>query len=130
MRRKTGQAGIAIDTNMLLAIPQFKVDVLEMAEELLGKQKVVMPEQVYAELSKFAEKKGKTGREAKIALNLAKKRGVKIVKVGAEDADSALLKLAERGFIIATNDKALRKSAKRMPARVLYLRKTKFVEIG
>lgn len=130
MHRKTGQAGIAVDTNMLLAIPQFKVDVLGMAEELLGKQKMVMPEQVYAELSKFAEKNGKIGREAKIALNLAKKRGVKIVKVAAENADSALLKLAERGFIIATNDKALRKSAKGKPARVLYLRKTKFVEIG
>lgn len=130
MPGKTECAGVAIDANMMLAIPRFKVDVLSGIEELLGRQKVVVPKQVYAELMGLGKQGGRLGSEARIALELLKKRGVEIVEVEAKGADEALLKLAGMGFMVATNDKGLKKQAKGLSARVIYLRKKKFVEIG
>ena len=123
----TGEKMIALDANMLLSIEQFKVDVLSQIKLLEGKVKFVIPFQVWKELQSL-KKRGKTlEKRVKIAEQLIKKRKVKRVRVTAENADKALVKLAEKGAIVATNDKALKKEIKKVNGIIMFLRKRSFI---
>jgi len=119
---------VAIDTNMLLAINELKVDVFTQIKQTLGKVEFVVPKQVFEELIKI-EKKGKTAQKnVNIAKILMKKNNVKKVRVNAKNADSALLKLS-KGALIASNDKELKKAVQKNSGHVIYLRQGKFIEI-
>ena len=120
---------VALDTNMLTAISQFRVDVLDGIEEVLGKSSLIVPMQVVSELEVMVEKGGKLGKAAKLALDIISEKGIEKVKVDAENADSALLKLSGQGFKIATNDRELRKAVKKSSGHVLYLRQKKKLEL-
>ena len=123
----TGEKMIALDANMLLSIEQFKVDVLSQIKLLEGRVKFVIPFQVWKELQSL-KKRGKTlEKRVKIAEQLIKKRKVKRVRVTAENADKALVKLAEKGAIVATNDKALKKEIKKVNGIIMFLRKRSFI---
>lgn len=119
---------IALDTNFLLAIGQFKVDVFEGIREKIGGARFFVPGQVLKELN-AVKRKGKSEKAAaEIALKEIKKNKVKALKVSAANADSALLKLAQKGFFVATNDSALKRELKKC-THLLYLRKKSFVEM-
>jgi len=120
---------VAWDTNMLLNIARFNVDVFSQAKELLGRAEFIVPRQVMAELGEIEKKGGKLRREARIAMELVEKRGVKVVDVDAHSADDALLALCPKA-IIATNDKELKISVRELNGRVLYLRARRFLEMG
>ncbi len=123
-----GTTKIALDTNMLLAVAQFKVDVFEQIRNLFGQAELYVPGQVEEELEKI-EKKGKTRKtEVGIARELMEKHNVKVVFSEEKDADTALVSLSEKGYWIATNDKELKKRIQNQ--KVLYLRKKKFLEKG
>jgi rRNA-processing protein FCF1 len=119
---------IAVDTNMLLNIARFKVDFFNEAKKLIGKADFVLPNQIVEELQKLALKKGKIGVEAKIALQILAKKGIKTRQINDLSADDALLKLAEQ-CIIATNDRKLMASVKRIGGKVLFLRQRKFLQL-
>lgn len=118
---------VALDTNMLLAIEQLGVDVFFQIEEKFGKDtETCMPKQVLEELEKF--EKGKLGTETGIALEEIKTHKAKVVEIDAETADKALEKMAKDGYIIASNDKALRKRIKGFGGTVIYLRQSRFLK--
>ncbi|RLG71064.1 MAG: hypothetical protein DRO04_00625 [Candidatus Iainarchaeum archaeon] len=119
---------IAIDTNILLYIEKFKVDVFTQLKEKFGRVKFYIPKQVMEELKKISEKGKKLSRQVAIAEKLLKKHDVRIKNISDLNADEALLKLAEQGFIIATNDKQLRDRIKEKGGKVLIIRQKKFVE--
>ncbi len=114
---------VALDTNMLTAVGQLKIDIFQELKGKLGKVEFVIPEQVKKEIEKLAKKQG-TRRFANVALQLCKKYGVKTVKIEANDADGALRELANRGYKIATNDRELRR---RIGERVIFIRQRKFI---
>lgn len=120
---------VALDTNMLTAISQFKVDVLDGIEEVLGKSFLVVPKQVVSELEVMVEKGGKLGKAGRMALEIIAEKEIGQIEVEAEDADSALLKLSKQGFKIATNDKELRKAVKKSSGHVIYIRQKKKLEL-
>ncbi|HZX34379.1 MAG TPA: PIN domain-containing protein [archaeon] len=120
---------VAFDTNMLLSIARFRVDVFTEARKLLGNTEFVVPKQVWEELMKASGKRGKIRAEAEIAIEISGKRGVKIVEVDARNADDALRKMA-KDAVIATNDKELKNSVKKLNGTVLYLRQKKFLELS
>ncbi|MEM4256872.1 MAG: PIN domain-containing protein [Candidatus Diapherotrites archaeon] len=120
---------VALDTNMLLNITKFKVDVFSEIKKLFGTVYFCVPKPVLAELEKLSKNKGKKGAEARIALSLLSKKQIKIVSLENLSADDALLKLAEH-CIIATNDKKLISSIKINGGKVLFLRQRKFVCLG
>ena len=120
--------GIGFDANMLIAIQAHGVDVFSDARGIFGgKAKFVVPEQVVRELDKL-EKKGKKLEKA-VAIARASLRGnnVKVVRVEAENADSALAGLAKQGYCIATADRALGKKIKAFGGAVIYLRQRRFL---
>ena len=119
---------IVFDTNMLLAINEFKVDIFTQIREKFGNVEFGAPAQVFEELSQLSKSSKKAQIGAKIANQLIKKNKVKRLKINAKDADSALLKLSPKN-IIASNDKELKKEIIRKNGRVIFLRQKKFVDI-
>jgi rRNA-processing protein FCF1 len=116
---------IAIDTNMLLGIETLKINPFEQLTTTFGKIEFGIPESVYTELEQHANKKAVT--TAKLVLEQEK---TKTVKTHAKNADDALLELADKGYTVATNDKALRKKIKDTGYHCIYLRKKQVLEIG
>ncbi len=60
---------IVLDTNMLMAIGELKIDVFEGIEKEIGKTKFFVPEEVLKELEKLKEK----NKTKKKNINIAKK---------------------------------------------------------
>ncbi len=120
---------VALDTNMLLNIKRFNVDIFAQARGLLGACEFVVPEQVVSELEKMAARGAKLRKEAAVARELLAKNGAKVLKTRFSGADEALKKLAPEA-IVATNDKALKDSVKELGGRVLQLRQRKYLEMA
>ncbi|MFA4856163.1 MAG: PIN domain-containing protein [archaeon] len=118
---------IALDANMLLAIEQFKLCLKEEIDRVLPRAELAVPDQVIEELEKLAFKSKALEKQVKIALQFLKSEKVKTLKWREINADKALLGLSKNGFIIATNDKALRKSIKKNSGKCLILRKKKYL---
>lgn len=119
--------GIAFDTSMLLEIGRNKIDVFSELKKMFGKAEFIVPEQVVSELKMLEGRKGKGKMQAGIALMVLDANKAERKKVEAKNADSALLKLAKQGFVVATNDAGLRKSIKNVAGSVIYLRKGAFL---
>lgn len=121
---------VALDTNMLLAIRQLKVDVFSEVEKRFGKSvEFAVPEQVLAELKGLSLEGKEMGRAVGIALNEIERHCVEKKRVEAPDADAALAKMAKQGFVVASNDAALRKRIKGFGGKVMYLRQSRFLEL-
>ena len=121
------QIKVALDTNMLLAIEQLGVDVFFQIEEMFGKDtETAIPKHVLEELRKFEE--GKLGTETGIALEEIERHKAKVIEIDAENADNALEKMAKEGYIVASNDKVLRKRIKGFGGTVIYLRQSRFLK--
>ena len=123
------QAKVILDTNMLLAVEQLKIDLMQEIENNLPKAKVLLPEQVMQELERLKRKSQKLEKAVKIAEKIIRFGKIKKIKVQAKNADKALLKLAKKGFIIATNDKLLRKKVKSIGGKCLIIRKRKYLTL-
>lgn len=121
---------VALDTNMLTAAQQFKADVFNEVRKTFGKTEFIIPIQVLEELEKIRQKDKKVEKAVKVAGELLKKNKFKKEKIKAKNADDALLKLAEKKVVIATNDKKLREKIKEAGGKSLLLRKKKLIISG
>ncbi len=121
---------VVFDTNMLLAVPQFKVDVFSRVREKLGRQTAFfVPKSVLEELQRIAEKGKKYERNVVVVMEAIEKNEVKEIGTVAGNADSALLELSKQGFYVASNDRVLRKKIKMLGGKNIYLRKKKLIKI-
>ena len=117
---------VAFDTNSLLNIKRFKVDVFTEARGILGDVEFVVPGQVLRELDALAKSNLGIKKEVAVARELMRKNGVKTLKTDFSSADEALKKLALEA-VIATNDKELKDSVRELGGHVLYLRQRKYL---
>lgn len=118
---------IALDANMLLDMTRLKIHLVEQLETLLGAHTLIVPTQVKHELDTLALKRGKNGAAARVALEFLRQHKVKVVPAHASNGDQALLQFAQKGAIIATNDKALRQTLKNAPQRAIVVRQSKYL---
>ena len=93
------------DTNFLMAISQFKIDILTE----LKPNEIIIIDKTIRELNNLKEKE-KTKMHASIALKLIKDFPVLIT--GKGKADDILVDLSKKGYIIATQDQGLKKRLK------------------
>ncbi|MBI5884927.1 hypothetical protein HZB89_02400 [archaeon] len=113
---------IVLDANMLLNAVDFRIDLAEEINALLqGRKEYFVPGQVVGELGFLAERKRKLRVNAVLAKKWIERHAVEI-KVAAENADDALLALAEKGFIVASNDRELKKRIKAVNGKMIVLR--------
>ena len=113
-----------MDTNFLVAGMKFKVDVFS---ELMEHDLFVL-DKVIEELEKLAEKRGKDGTAARVALQLVKKRDVGILEAD-ESTDDALILYGKRGYAIATQDTKLKRKLKKGNVKLIYVKQKKYVMI-
>jgi len=121
---------IALDTNFLVYIAKYKIDLLAELDRICENYKLVIPFQVIEELKKLTETgKLKDKEAAQLALQLLelleKENKLTIKKIPAKDADSAILKLAPE--TIATLDKELKKRFKKV--KILTIRQKKYLQV-
>ncbi|MEM7821375.1 MAG: PIN domain-containing protein [Candidatus Aenigmatarchaeota archaeon] len=120
---------IVFDTNFLIDMIKFKVDIEEI-EELVGKCNFFIFDSVIEELEKIAKTRKKDGMNAKLALNFLKSRKFKTIKTKFKSTDEAIVNSLEKDSIVATNDSELRKILKAKGIKTIYLRSKKHLEVG
>jgi rRNA-processing protein FCF1 len=124
-------AKVAFDANMLLAIPEHKVDVFSEAEKMFGKTaELVVPEKVVLELKSLSGQGRKMEKGVEMVFSEIKRHSVREIQASGENADKVLENLAKEGYFVATNDAALRKRIKGFAGKVIYLRQLRFFELG
>ena len=114
-----------LDTNFLLIPGTFKVDIFAGLENF-GKPDLYTVEPVIKEIEKLSLGKGSDSRAAKLALSLIEAKGVSVIKTSETRADRALESLAtSEGYIVCTQDKALKAALKKKGLKTVTLRQKK-----
>ncbi len=118
---------VVLDANFIMMPFQFGIDIKSELDRILNfGYEIYTLDRVLTELEAISAGKGRDGRAAKAAHELAKD----LPKIDSEGgADETLLKIASKNTIICTNDKILREKIKRKGAPVIYLRQKKYLVI-
>jgi rRNA-processing protein FCF1 len=106
---------IIIDTNALMAIVQFKVDIFEELKSCCDfKYEVAILKGSIDELNKLADKdKSKESRTAKLLLQIIKSKKLIVMLHPEGYVDDLLVDYSKRGFLVLTQDIPLKKQLTR-----------------
>jgi rRNA-processing protein FCF1 len=118
---------IVLDSNAVMMLFEFSVDLEGELTRLFGKFKIFIPKPVINELKFLSEYgKGRKKHISKPALKLIEKYDV--IDINGK-GDQAILNLAKKlNCIVLTNDKKLRNELKKLSLHTVYLRgKSKLV---
>lgn len=117
---------IALDSSVILSQPK----IAQKIRNVFGNRvEIVVPSQVVLELRTLAGQKQAWKKKWTIWETEQKNLQVQEKKVLARNADQALQRLAEQGFVIATLDKKLAKKIKENNQQTLFIQGTKFENI-
>ena len=111
---------------------QLDVDiVMELQNLLPSYYDLIVPSVVIDELTTLKNKsKGKNKLAASIAYTIANKEPFNIVNIKKTDhVDNLLLKFCNDTDVLCTNDKILRKRARKRNITVVYLRQHRYLEV-
>ncbi len=128
---------IILDTNFLVSAARFKVDIfLELQRICDFKYATYIVDSTIDELEKLAETgKPKDRAAAKISLDLVKRKKIKIIKTPiknkrVKNVDFLILNLIKKGkFIVATQDKALKRDIRKKGVPIIVLRQKKYFKL-
>jgi len=123
---------VIFDTNFLFVPLQFKVDIFDELEALIGKFEPIILSTTIEELKKIArEKSEKNRRNALAALELAKKCKILKVERGSDESyDDVILRIAKEGkYMVATNDSELRRRLRKAGITTIFLRQKAYLQI-
>ena len=117
-----------MDTNFLLLPCTEKIDVFtEIGRLIVESYELVTVGGVASELARISDSKEAKGQHktaARVALKLMEKKNVRVIE-GAGGVDAQITRLAAEdaaNTVVCTNDKALRKTLRRMGAAVIGMR--------
>jgi len=116
---------VILDSNFLLVPFQFRIDIFEELNNLLGKAQPIILSTTMEELNKIAEKSStKEHIQFSAALKLAEKCEIlKVKRRPSESYDDVILRVASDLKIpVATNDAELRKKLRKAGLTVIYVR--------
>ncbi len=117
---------LLLDSNFLMVPFNYKIDIYEELKFSLGKVELYTLNLCINELKKLGKKK----KIFLAAIDLANKKGVKIIKVNYNNVDDALLIYAkENDFALATVDSKLMREAKSLNIRVITIKNNKIIEM-
>ncbi len=116
---------IILDTNFLLAISQFRIDIFSELERVCNfPYDIYILDKTVGELDKILLTPGVKGKDAaKLALSIAKSK-MKVIETGEGYVDDLLAGMADEDTIIATQDKGLKKRIKTM---LITIRQKKYI---
>ncbi len=117
---------VCVDTSMLLCIAETKVRFFEDVKMKFGHVEFFVPSCVEKEIVSL-EKNQRLKIE--VVRKVLESIDVKTIDCKGK-ADDCLVEFAKQGFIVATNDSGLRKRIKGFGGRIIYLKKSAFIEFG
>ena len=125
---------ILLDTNFLLAVYQFKVDIFSEIDRICNfNYELCVLDKTIGELKNIMGKqKGKHKEAARIALQLLKLKNAREIKASSKkNTDDAILDCAiKEGYLVATQHKDLKRKLINHGIEVIVLRKKKFLAIA
>jgi len=128
MKRK-----ILLDTNFLLIPYQFKVDIFTQIDKISTfKYELFILDKTLDELKKIVEEqKGKNRDAAKIAFKLIAIKKIKVIKTESnQKTDDIILDIASKhGYIVATQDKDLKRKLVNQECKVIILKQKKILAL-
>jgi hypothetical protein len=114
---------VVLDTNMLLAIGRFGINLDAEMQRLFGDYSLAVVEGTIGELKEIAEKKSVMGSTARLALRLIDEKNITKIANGASHPDDQIIAhLTEHDCIVATQDKLLKERAQQLSRKVLIIR--------
>ncbi|MFP3161961.1 MAG: PIN domain-containing protein [Acidilobus sp.] len=119
---------VVVDTNFLLMMAQGVIAPSSLNDAINASYELVTTDAVVKELETMSKREDLLAREAEFALKLLERLGVQVLRVKAGNADESILTLAKElvqngdRVVVATNDKNLRRSVRRLGVPTLYLR--------
>ena len=119
---------ILLDTNVILIPAQFKVDIYSEIDKICNfKYDLYVLDRSIEELENIIKKqKGRSREAAKLGLQLLRFKKPKVLKTTSKlNVDSIILGL--RGYIVATQDAALKKALKAKGIQTITLRQKKYL---
>jgi len=128
---------IILDTNFLVSAIRFKIDIFSELQRICDfKYIICVVDGTIDELEKLAETgKPKDKIAARISLELIKKKMVKITKISSKNkrvknVDLLILNLIKEGdFIVATQDKELKREIRKKGVPIIVLRQKGYLEL-
>jgi len=119
---------VVVDTNFLLMMAQGVIAPSSLNDAINASYELVTTDAVVKELETMSKREDLLAREAGFALKLLERLGVQVLRGKADSADESILTLAKElvqsgdRVVVATNDKNLRRSVRRLGVPTLYLR--------
>ncbi|PVU73486.1 hypothetical protein DDW07_01510 [Acidilobus sp. SCGC AC-742_E15] len=119
---------VVVDTNFLLTMAQGVIAPSSLNDAINASYELITTDAVVKELEAMSKGEDLLAREAGFALKLLERLGVQVLRVKAGSADESILALAKElvqngdRVVVATNDKNLRRSVRRLGVPTLYLR--------
>lgn len=132
--KKTNLKKILLDTNILLAVYQFHVDIFSEIDRICHfNYKIYILDKTVEELENIVQKqKGKHKEAAKIALQLLKIKDIEVIPTKKRGRTDDLIAeyASKEGFIVATQDKDLKTKLIHLNVTLIVLRKMKFLALA
>jgi uncharacterized protein len=118
---------VLLDTNFILTMIRYKIHALE---EIKEKKKVEFYtlSGVIGEMEALSKGNKKIKNEIAIAKQILENNDVKIIESKIKNVDDEIVEKSEE-FIIATNDKELRKRVREKGGKSIYIKKLALVEM-
>ncbi len=128
---------IIIDTNFLVSAIRFKIDIFSGLQRICDfKYTICIVDGTIDELEKLAETGNPKDKiAARISLELIKKKKIKITKTPSKNkrvknVDLLILNLIKKGnFIVATQDKELKREIGKKGVPLIVLRQKKYLKL-
>lgn len=118
---------ILLDTNVLLIPAQFKVDIFSESQRICPLASLCVLQPSVEELEKIAEKqRGKQRQAAQLALQLLEKKEVEKIASPEAYVDQAIIDIVKqhpKEWVVATQDKNLKKELMKLGVAIMTLRK-------
>jgi len=118
---------VMLDTNFIMDCFRYHVDMSGLFDLYPGARLSTIP-QVISELERLAARRGIHSRYARVALSLIE--GIEVVESPKGRADDALLELAGKDSLVATNDELLRAKIRKKGMKTIYLRAKKQLAVS
>jgi len=121
---------IILDTNFLMAVAEFKIDIFSEIERIADfKYEIYIIDKTIDELDNIIKtQKGKNKQAASLALQLIEHKDVKQIKTAEGRTDDLIVEAAGKDTIIATQDIELKKRLKDR-SRIMCIRQKKHIFI-
>ena len=119
---------ILLDTNFLLTMVRYKIHGFEEINQKVPAEYYTLSRVIY-EIKGLAKSEKKIRNEGRIVEDVLKNNNVKILESELEDVDSELVNLS-KDYVIATNDKELRRRVKQAGGKTVFIRSLTYIDTG